>query len=71
MNLTFTRCQDRSCPHAHARSCQRYDPNPFEAKGLAYFARSPRMRDDCNYFAPTNGALKPRPLTSDWPKDDQ
>jgi hypothetical protein len=69
MNLAFTRCQDRSCPKAGA--CQRFDPAFSEDPKQAYFARSPRVRDECGYFAPFNGELKPKPLTSDWPVDDQ
>ena len=69
MNLTFTRCQDRSC--LKVLSCQRFDPAFHEDPKQAYFARSPRVRDECGYYAPSNGALQPKPLTSDWPKDEQ
>ena len=69
MNLTFTRCQDRNCPKT--KQCQRYDSNYTEQKGMAYFARSPRVKDECGYFEPFNGAPLPKPMTSDWPKDDQ
>lgn len=69
MNLTFTMCQDRACPQA--TQCQRYDKSPAEDPKIAYFARSPRSREGCGYYAPFNGALLPKPLTSDWPKDDQ
>lgn len=64
--MPFTLCQDRACPQN--RTCQRYDPSTMEGKLIAYFARSPRVRDKCDYYAPP-GPVKS--LSGDWPKDPE
>ena len=66
--MSYTRCQDRSCPMQ--ANCMRYDARYMEAPGQAYFGRSPRNRDNCDYYAPFDHTVKPL-SQSEWPKDDQ
>jgi hypothetical protein len=68
--MSYTRCQDRSCPKQ--QTCIRYDARPMEAPGQSYFGKSPRVRDECNYyFATVHPGMKPPPLTEgEWPKTD-
>jgi hypothetical protein len=70
--MSYTRCQDRSCPLQH--NCIRYDARHMEATGQAYFQKSPRNRDQCNYYFPFDHTetkpQQPTPLTQDnSPKD--
>lgn len=68
--MNYTRCQDRSCPMQS--NCMRYDARPMEAPGQAYFAGSPRSRDNCPFYFPFDHTVKqPPPLSSDWPKDPE
>jgi len=70
--MSYTRCQDRSCPLQ--QNCMRYDARPMEAVDQGYFGRSPRTRDHCAYFFPFDHTAKvqqPTPLTNDNnPKDE-
>lgn len=67
--MSYTRCQDRICPMQ--ANCMRYDARYMPEPKQAYFAQSPRNKDQCAYYAPFDHTAKPAPLTSDWPKDDQ
>jgi hypothetical protein len=71
--MSYTRCQDRSCPKQ--QTCIRYDARPMEEPSQGYFGRSPRSRDECSYYYPVThpGMVgeRPTPLTNDNnPKDD-
>lgn len=69
--MSYTRCQDRSCPKQ--QTCIRYDARPMEEKGQGYFSKSPRVRDEClYYFATAYPGMQPTPLMNDNnPKEDQ
>lgn len=70
--MSYTRCQDRGCPKQH--DCIRYDARPMEVPGQSYFGRSPRNRENCDYYYPVThpGMVgeKPKPLQeTQWPTD--
>ena len=68
----MTRCQDRNCPMA--AHCLRYDARPMEDPKTSYFGRSPRSRERCEWYEPSDHTVKfqvAKPLSSsEWPKDE-
>lgn len=74
----ITMCQDRECPMR--KTCRRSAesgtpitsftrPNGIVEDHQSYFAKSPRVREDCNYYSPVRE--RQRNLnTAEWPKDD-
>ena len=71
MSFMFTRCQDQHCP-LHF-NCLRFDPSPMPDPKQAYFAGSPRTRNECLYYEASDHTVgqRPKPLTGEWPKDPE
>lgn len=61
--MSYTRCQDRNCPLQF--NCIRYDAKPMPDLKTAYFASSPRNRDQCQFYFPHDHTQRPTPLTAD------
>ena len=57
-----------------AAYCLRYDARPMEDTKLAYFGKSPRQRERCDFYEPFDHTVKfqvAKPLSqSEWPKDE-
>lgn len=68
----YTMCEDNACPMM--RTCARNAasgvvPRKDEQGRVtqAYFGRSPRVRDECNYFESTQDVKPLNPM--EWPKE--